>query len=53
MEQESQNIEPYDGRDYLTEAQYDRQDWLDECAETIDVQKDWLGDIIDVLESIY
>lgn len=35
IESESSDIEPYEGRNDLTQAQEDRQNWLDETAESI------------------
>lgn len=32
LEEESEGIEPYEGKDDLTEAQNQRQEWLDDTA---------------------
>lgn len=32
LEEESEGIEPYEGKDDLTEAQSQRQEWLDDAA---------------------
>lgn len=51
-EDEAENIEPYDGKDELTEAQEERQEWLTDTAYTLDTQYDSLADIISELDYI-
>lgn len=36
VENESSNIEPYEGKDDLTPAQEERQDWLDNVSYALD-----------------
>lgn len=36
VENESENIEPYEGRNELTIQQQERQEWLDECQEALE-----------------
>ena len=36
VENESSNIEPYEGKDELTKSQQDRQDWLDNVSSALD-----------------
>lgn len=36
VEMERDDIEPYEGKDDLTEAQEERQEWLDNTAHTIE-----------------
>ncbi len=36
VENEISNIEPYEGRNELTKAQQDRQDWLDNVSSALD-----------------
>lgn len=34
LEEESESIEPYEGKDELTQAQEERQEWLDNAQST-------------------
>ena len=43
-EETSESIEPYDGKDDLTEAQYERQEWFEELTSTLE-------DLFDNLEA--
>lgn len=52
VENESYDIEPYEGKDDLTESQYERQEWLDDCSSQIDDQLSILDDVISCLEDI-
>ena len=52
LQNEAEEIEPYEGKDELTEQQEQRQEWLEETAETMETQTDNLLDIIYELEAI-
>lgn len=52
VENESYDIEPYDGKDDLTDSQYERQEWLDDSASILDDQIYELETIIEALEDI-
>lgn len=52
VESESYDIEPYEGKDDLTDSQYERQEWLDDCSSQIDDQLSTLDDVISCLEDI-
>ena len=52
VESESYDIEPYEGKDDLTESQCERQEWLDDCSSQIDDQLSTLDDVISCLEDI-
>lgn len=45
-------IEPYEGHEYLTEAQEERQEWLEEALSTISDKANELSDIISDLDYI-
>lgn len=34
LEEESESVEPYEGKDELTQAQEERQEWLDNAQST-------------------
>ena len=52
IESESYDIEPYEGKDDLTDAQYERQEWLEDSASQIDDQLSTLEDVISCLDGI-
>lgn len=52
VENESYDIEPYEGKDDLTPQQEERQEWLDDCASQLDDQISNLEDLISNLEEI-
>ena len=52
VESESYDIEPYEGKDDLTDSQQERQEWLDDCSSQIDDQLSTLDDVISCLEDI-
>lgn len=52
FEEEAMDIEPYGDADSLTEAQEEKQDWLNESASTLDDAFDTLESSIDYLDSI-
>lgn len=52
VEDESQNVEPYEGKDDLTPQQEERQEWLDDSASILDDQIYELETIIEALEDI-
>lgn len=51
LENESSEIEPYDGKENLTTAQEERQQWLDETATIIDDLVSTLSQAEDDLEN--
>lgn len=46
------DIEPYDGKDELTEQQEERQDWMNETADAISEQVSNLEDVISNLDDL-
>ena len=44
VESTRDDIEPYEGKDDLTDAQQERYDWLDEVADAIDSARGELED---------
>ena len=52
VEDESYNIEPYEGKDELTPQQEERQEWLEEATSTLEDQCYSLEEIINNLETI-
>lgn len=51
-QEEADNIEPYEGKDELTEQQEERADYLQETADNLETQADNLADIISELEEL-
>jgi len=51
VEEESENIEPYDNKDDLTPQQEERQDYLNELFDTLDTQSDNIDDITSELDN--
>jgi len=51
-QEECDNIEPYEGKDELTEQQEERADYLQETADNLETQADNLADIISELEDL-
>lgn len=48
LEEEAEEIEPYEGKDELTPAQEERQEWLESQAEALDELIDLSLDIDDL-----
>lgn len=51
VEEEKDNIEPYDNKDDLTPQQEERQDYLNELFDTLDTQSDNIDDITSELDN--
>ena len=51
VEEEKDNIEPYDNKDDLTPQQEERQDYLSELFDTLDTQSDNIDDITSELDN--
>lgn len=51
VEEEKDNIEPYDNKDELTPQQEERQDYLNELFDTLDTQSDNIDDITSELDN--
>lgn len=49
---EVSDIEPYEGKDDLTDAQYERQEWLEETSSIIEEQVESISEITSNLEEI-
>ncbi len=49
VREEADNIEPYDGKNDLTPAQEERQEWLNETADTLDSVYDELESAIETI----
>ena len=49
---EVEDIEPYEGKDELTEQQEERQEWLEETSRTIEEQVENISEINSYLEEI-
>lgn len=47
VEETRDNIEPYDGKDDLTEKQQERCDWLDEVVDSLDSAKSELEQYVE------
>jgi len=52
VEDEVDNIEPYEGKDDLTPQQEERQEWFEEKRDTLEEQHCNLEEIISYLEEI-
>lgn len=50
LENESADIEPYENKNDLTDAQYERQEWLDEQVSNVEQAQTSVQDAIDYLE---
>ena len=51
VEEEKDNIEPYDNKDDLTPQQEERQEYLSELFDTLDTQSDNIDDIASELDN--
>lgn len=52
VEEESENIEPYEGRNELTPQQEERQEWLENASETLEQAINDFDELISTLEEI-
>ena len=52
LENESSEIEPYEGKDDLTPQQEERQEWLDESASNVEQAINEVNEALDSLESL-
>lgn len=52
LQEDADNIEPYDDKDDLTPQQEERQEWLSDSADTVQNAIDELDEVISSLEEI-
>ena len=52
VESESYDIEPYEGKDDLTDSQQERQEWLQDASSSIEEQIDTISEIVSNLEEL-
>ena len=52
VECERDDIEPYEGRDELTQSQEERSEWLDGSANSISSAVDRLGEALESLDEV-